>query len=384
VRDAGASPSLDVLVAGDLCVRPGTLDACTAASIPWQDLADFIAGHDIALVNLECPLADGAQQIAKYGPSLTGDSGLAAAVRDGGFTGVTLANNHILDGGAQGLLDTLAACRAADLATVGAGVDLASASAPLIREVRGVRLAIVNVAEREFSIATTAAPGAAPLDAWSTLPLVHELAAEGDAVLVIVHGGNEYYPLPRPGLRAACRSLVRAGACAVVCHHAHVSGPWEVVDGAPIVYGLGNFLFPPRSRQPDPWHRGYAVSLRFTAAGATSLRLIPYEQGRTGASVSSLTETDAAAFLGCLDRLAAVVSDDDRLGVAWRVFCRRRGPDVIAAALGLTRVERRLLRAGVWPSWRLPRCRLAGALDMVVCDSHREVLENFLGEELKP
>lgn len=373
-----AGTTTTLLVAGDLCV---------AGALPptphlWEPLRAFIAGHDLALVDLECPLTALTGSIAKLGPSLAGDKGLAAVAHVGGFGVATLANNHIMDRGPDGLADTLEACASAGLRTVGAGPDLAAAREPLLSESGGLRLAVLAVAEREFSIAGPATPGAAPLDPWVTPAQVRELRDGGALVVVVLHGGNEYYPLPRPGLVAACRALADAGASAVVCHHSHVAGPWEIHRGVPIAYGVGNFLFPPRRPQPDAWHRGYLVSLRLDADGVCALRLVGCEQGVEGPQVRPLGARDAAAWFADLDRLVATVADPAALVTAWRGFCRRRRPYTLASVLGLTRVERRLLRAGVWPFWRLPRRRVSELYDMVACESQREVLETLLEEDM--
>ena len=315
---------------------------------------------------------------------MAGERDLAAVARAGGFGVATLANNHIMDRGADGLGDTLAACASAGLRTVGAGVDLAAAREPLLDETGGLRLAVLAVAEREFSIAGPGTPGAAPLDPWVTPAQVRELRDGGALVVVLVHGGNEYYPLPRPGLVAACRALAEAGASAVICHHSHVAGPWEIHRGVPIAYGVGNFLFPPRRPQPDAWHRGTLVSLLLDHGGVCSVRLVGIEQGVDGAGVRALDAREARAWSAHLDELAGVLTDDAALAAAWRVFCRRRRPYALASVLGLTRVERRLLRAGVWPIWRLPRRRLPELYDMIACDSHREVLETLLEEDMAP
>lgn len=376
---AAAAPAARLLVAGDLCLAPGA--AADGAAHPWGALGAFIGGYDMALVNLECPLGAG-DAAAKAGPRLCGDPALAGTIAAGRFTAVSLANNHIMDGGRRGLEATLAACADAGLATVGAGTDLAAANAALRADLGGLRVAVLAFAEREFSIAGQDAPGAAPLGGWASPALVRAAAAEADVVLAIVHGGNEYYGLPRPGLVAACRALVEAGAHAVVCHHAHVPLPYEVHEGAPVVYGVGNLLFPARRPQPPAWHLGYLVGLEVSAAGVHELTLVPYAQTRHGLAASPLSRDEAARFFAELDRLAAVLADDDALAAAWRRFCARRRPYIVAAALGLTRAERLLLRAGLWPSWRLPRSRLAEAVDMLSCDSHREVLESLLREEL--
>lgn len=383
LREAGSNPVATVLVAGDLFVAGDGSLAAGPAAHPWAELRELIGGHDLALVNLECPATTRGAAIVKLGPSLAGDVALPARIRDGGFTAVTLANNHIMDRGAEGLTDTLAACRAAGLLTVGAGHDLAAAREPLLTDVAGVRVAVVNVAEREFSIAGPARPGAAPLDPWSTPQAITAARDQADAVVVVVHGGNEYFTLPRPGLRAACRALVHAGACAVVCHHAHVPLPIEVYEGAPIAYGTGNFLFPAAVPKPAGWYRGYAVSMSIAATGVTSLRLIPYEQGRADLAVRLLDPAAAASLLAELERLADVVVDDAALERAWTEHCHRQRPYVLARLLGLTRVERRLLRAGVWPFWRRPASTVPALADLFTCDSHREIVDELLAEELR-
>lgn len=382
LRDAGPGPVATVLIAGDLFVADDGSLATALATHPWAELRGLIGSHDLALVNLECPVTTRGAEIVKSGPSLAGDATLPALIRAGGFTAVTLANNHIMDRGAEGLADTLAACSSAGLLTVGAGHDLAAAREPLVVDAAGVRVAVVNVAEREFSIAGPACAGAAPLDPWSTPQAIAAARAQADAVVAIVHGGNEYFALPRPGLRAACRALVHAGACAVVCHHAHVPLPVEVYEGAPIAYGTGNFLFPAVTPKPAGWYRGYAVSMNVAATGVASLRLIPYEQGRAGLSVRPL-DPAAAGFVAELERLADVVTDDAGLGRAWAEFCRRQRPYVLAQLLGLTRVERRLLRVGVWPFWRRPASTLPALADLITCDSHREIVDELLAEKLR-
>ena len=77
----GAGASL--LVAGDLCIRQGT--PLGDGGHPWEPLRTFIAGHDLSVVNLECPLTGNATTRTKFGPSLAGAPALAAVAREGGF-----------------------------------------------------------------------------------------------------------------------------------------------------------------------------------------------------------------------------------------------------------------------------------------------------------
>ena len=282
LRRNGSVTTLEppLLFAGDLYVSAATPLPPRGQPVPWAPLVPEIRSHDLALVNLECPLTRRARAIDKAGPSLLGDPALAAMIVDGGFDGVTLANNHVLDAGADGVSDTIAACQGAGLSTAGAGMDLSAAEKPLIVEAGGLRVGVVACAEREFSIAGRRSPGAAPLDPWRTTELVRDAAQIADVVIVVLHGGNEFAAIPRPGLVAACRGLVAAGAHAVVCHHSHVAGPVEVFRGAPIFYGTGNFLFPDSSEPSragtwgtsSAWCCESTVCARFGFCPTTSAR----------------------------------------------------------------------------------------------------------------
>jgi poly-gamma-glutamate synthesis protein (capsule biosynthesis protein) len=381
LRADGSGPTAGILVAGDICVA-GAYPGPTRSAHPWAELVPLIEAHDVCIAGLECPLTMAEGTIVKVGPTLRADPALANVVRQGGIHVANLANNHIMDHGRQGLVDTLAACSAAGLLTVGAGHDLEAARRPLVVEAEGLRICVIAVAEREFSIAGRTTPGAAPLDPWFTPGQVRAARGSADTVVVVVHGGNEYYSLPRPGLVAACRALVDAGAHAVVCHHSHVPGPFEVHNGAPIVYGLGNFLFPRESPWDPGWYSGYVIGMRVGREGVISFTLAPYEQGRDGAHVRVLNDPEAAGFFEELGRLASIVVEEGELLAAWRRFIAGRRADVLASTLGLTRLERRLVRAGVWPFWRMPRRRVSHLLGVVTCDSHRELLEAVLRESL--
>jgi len=374
---------LALAVAGDLLPDAAAVAGARAAPErhPWRPLVPFIAGHDVAVVGLEAPVTARRAPAVKAGPVLAAPPGSAALAAQGGFTVACLASNHVMDHGPQGLADTLAACTAAGMATVGAGPDLPAATRPLVVERPGLRLALLAVAEREFNVAGAGRPGAAPLDPWATPAAVRRLRDEGHVVVVLVHGGNEHFGLPRPGLVAACRALAAAGAAAVVCSHAHVALPWEAHEGALLAYGLGNFFFPVADPPAPGWDEGLLLSLTLDDGGVSAARLV-LTRREAGGGVGAATAAAAAARLADLDARAAVVADPPALAAAWREHCRRRRPYVLADVLGLTRVERRLLRAGVWPWWRLPRRRLPGLYDTVVCDSLREVLETLLEEEL--
>ena len=94
-----------------------------------------------------------------------------------------------------------------------------------------------------------------------------------------LHGGNEYFPYPRPGLRKLCQHYIDLGVQAVVCHHPHVPGAYEYYNGKPIFYSLGNLIFD-HENPPEDWNFGYMVKFEINKQKKviTNVEIIPYEQ----------------------------------------------------------------------------------------------------------
>jgi poly-gamma-glutamate synthesis protein (capsule biosynthesis protein) len=295
---------------------------------------------------------------------------------------VSLANNHLRDAGDRGVLDTIAACTAAGLAVVGAGADERAASVPLVFDLGTWKLGILSVAEREFSIAGVHRPGAAPLEPYSTPAQVLELRARTDAVIAIVHGGNEFSSLPSPRLKALAHALAACGASAVVCHHQHVHGGLEVTGGTAIAYGTGNFYFPPRFSQDPRWRRGYAVSLVVGKGEVDSFRVLPYRQSDPEPTVQPLTERELTRSAADILSLSRTLADDEALKREWSLFCARRRTSYLSRILGLTKLEQAALKRGIWPFWRLSRSQLPTLLNLFTCEAHRETLTSVLEAEL--
>jgi Bacterial capsule synthesis protein PGA_cap len=120
-----------ILVGADPCPIEGNQPYFVRgdAESLFHDLLPEIRSADLAIANLEGPLIDSPSPIPKTGPIFGEPSGCIAGIRNAGFHALCLANNHILDHGARGLENTLRVCAGAGIATVGAGQDLASASA---------------------------------------------------------------------------------------------------------------------------------------------------------------------------------------------------------------------------------------------------------------
>lgn len=195
------------------------------------------------IFNLEVPLCDRADPIAKCGPNLIAPTSTIAGYKALGVDLLTLANNHILDQGEQGLESTLKLLDDNGIHHLGAGKNLAEAAKPYFFNFAGKKVGVYACAEHEFTIAGTEIPGANPFDSLESPDHVAEMKQQCDYAIVLYHGGKEHYRYPSPNLQKVCRKLVDKGADLVVCQHSHCIGCEEKYNDGTIVYGQGNFLF---------------------------------------------------------------------------------------------------------------------------------------------
>ncbi|MFA4964885.1 MAG: CapA family protein [Thermoleophilia bacterium] len=383
----GEEARTHVTVAGDLCwtPRPGVPEPAELDECPWAPFAALLSAQELSIANLEAALTPLDQPIAKSGPRVRSAPSLAGVVRRGGFGAVSLANNHVGDFGERGVVDTLEACRAAGLLTVGAGADVQAAEAPLVVERGGVRLAFVAATEGNLGAAGSGRAGTAALRNGRAQTAVARLSAAGAATVVLLHAGNEYYPLPSPYLVDLAHSFVEAGASAVVIHHQHMPGGVQVHRGVPVVYGTGNFLFPMYYPYVHPgWHQGYLVRLGFSGTRVSELTLFPYHQSRGQRRVEAMPPDEAEELAARLRERSAALADASTLEREWERFCGEQRPRLLAALLGMTRLERRLVRLlGIWPRWRMRPDRVAALLTLLATESYSQAAMTTLKEELR-
>ncbi|MBN1460312.1 MAG: CapA family protein [Armatimonadetes bacterium] len=376
-----------LVIAGDLCAS-GAVGAALGSqshALEWDDLGSVIQTADFSIVNLESPLTDDPRPIVKSGPCLWGPPESAAGIRAAGFSATSLANNHILDAGPAALLGTLEACHSVGLATVGAGRDYESATIPLTTAIRELRVSVLAFAENEFSTTSGTHPGAWPLDLADNAIQIRRASANSDFVLVLVHGGVEGYPLPRPKLQKTCRFFVEMGADAVVCHHTHVASGYESYQGRPIFYGIGNLLFESVGRPTSAWFLGYLVKLLVGVHETIEARIIPYRQDPLEPRVALMTGVARQAFLLELENLSAIIRDPEKSMESWTCYCRERRSSLLASLLCLTRAESVLLRRGLLPTarYRVSRERVAMLRSLFSCESHNESCERMLQDLLE-
>ena len=169
-----------------------------------------------------------------------------AWLKERGVDAVSLANNHALDAGNEGLIEGLDVLQKAGIATFGAGRTKEEACAPWRTERHGVKLAIFGISDLPQAPTQPGEPVVANLSEHRE-QLEEEFRkarAKGERIIVMIHGGSEYETLVSDGQREAARWLAAHGAVVIAGAHPHVVQREECHGGARIMYSLGNAVYP--------------------------------------------------------------------------------------------------------------------------------------------
>ena len=217
---------------------------------PFGRMRAIITAADIAIGNLEMPLATTGTPIPEKDFTFIGNPKLAGGIANAGFDVLTLANNHMGDYGDDALLETLDVLRANKLRYCGAGPDLQTARQPAIVKTRNTHIAVLAYSKTypvEF-FAGHADPGTVNGIAEIFVPDIRAARERANLVVVSFHWSGELVTEPREYQEWHGRRAIEAGADLVFGHHPHVLQGIEVYKGKIIAYSLGISCSDPAAR----------------------------------------------------------------------------------------------------------------------------------------
>lgn len=371
-----------IIIAGDYApVESAIISFQNKGSKLFQeDLIHLLTDSDYAIVNLECPILEDNDnpRINKCGPHLSSSPIAVKLIQEAGFNCVTLANNHILDYGRNGLISTLNQCKYHMLDTVGVGMDINDASTTLYKQIGDKVIAIINCCEHEFSIATDHECGANPLNPIKQYYSIQAAKSQADYVFVIVHGGPEYYSLPTIRMQDTYRYFVDAGADVVINHHQHCYSGYEIYHNKPIFYGLGNFYFEAQKHNTaDSWFHGYMVELNLDDTDSISFSIHPYIQGIN----NTIKLLDQDAFTNQLIEMNSIITNS-RLLKEHNVKYHK----TVHMKWALEPIQNRWIKAaqirGILPSF-VSKKWLIILYNVINCESHRDKLLDYIYSKIK-
>jgi poly-gamma-glutamate capsule biosynthesis protein CapA/YwtB (metallophosphatase superfamily) len=222
---------------------------------PYSNVSDYFSKSDYTIANLETPITTrGTVQSKDY---VYRSSPLALpALKASGIDLVNLANNHVMDYGTEGLLDTMTLLDQEGVKRMGAGKDLEEAYEPVIVEKQGIKIAFLGFSRVVPEASWKAAPGHPGVaETYSyKLPVeaIQKAKEKADLVVVVAHWGVERSDQPDKYQKELAHRYIDAGADLIVGGHPHVLQGFEEYKGKWIAYSLGNFIFT-TNNVPKTW-----------------------------------------------------------------------------------------------------------------------------------
>ena len=342
-------------------------------------LKSILDGADYKVFNLECPLCELQNPIKKVGPNISAPIECVRGYVELGIDLFTLANNHILDYGSDGLYYTIEVLSKNKIDYFGAGENLEAAKIPFIKEIKGCKYGFYGCVEHEFSYATKDSCGANPFCSFSSFTDINRLRKQVDYLIVLYHGGKELYRYPSPKLQQICRGIIDAGADLVICQHSHCIGAEEKYNKGTIVYGQGNFLFDYSNN--EFWNTGLLINI----SDNREISYIPVV--KKGNTVKYADDVVSSEIMHQFFDRSDKIKDPNFILDEYRLICEEQLNHYLLQFAGIT--DRSLLFWGInkvtrgrfekqYLRHRFNEKRLLAILNTIECETHNELAVNAI------
>ncbi len=243
---------------------------------PFLKIQDYLKSADLVFGNLETSITQG-PEIFDFEIIFRSNPGTEQALKQAGFSILSLANNHTPDFGEKGLKDTFTYLKNAGIKYVGAGQNEREAFQPVYIEKKGIRFAFLAYNDTDivptYYEASVDRAGTAFMRKDKMIESVKEAKRKADFVIVSMHAGIEYAKKPNNSQINFARAAIDAGADLVIGHHPHVVQTMEKYKGKYIFYSLGNFVFDQPQKQETK--EGLVIKVYFSKNGITKISLLP-------------------------------------------------------------------------------------------------------------
>lgn len=214
---------------------------------------DVLQNSELTIMNHEYVATDSEAKVDYQLYTFKAPQERQVILKDIGVDIMSLANNHILDYGVEGLTDTMESLAALEIEYMGAGNNIAEAISPVIKEIQGKKIGFLAASRFIPSGSWYAQEGKAGVMAtYESMPQYEMLLKEitrikeeenCDFVVVYLHFGVEKEIVPEEYQRSLSYSYIDAGADLVIGSHVHRLQGIEYYKDKMICYNLGNFLF---------------------------------------------------------------------------------------------------------------------------------------------
>ena len=256
---------------GDLSFSGYFADGYTDNGLLDDGIKAFLCGNDYNVINYESPVTPCRVTKKRRLAHRSAPEALNFVKNNIPNPVLSFANNHMMDYGPIGVVDTMDSCKQRGIDYIGIGLNVTEASRYVVLGDE-VKVGVLAVEYKKHLIATELNGG--PLHESSTDVIkgrLKQLKACTDYVVVFYHGGEEFLHTPMPYTRRQLKEYLAWGADVVVAHHPHVVQGFEPVGkNKMIFYSLGNFVFDTNyQRVQDDTDNGMLLRLSFGKNGFT-------------------------------------------------------------------------------------------------------------------
>jgi poly-gamma-glutamate synthesis protein (capsule biosynthesis protein) len=246
-KPSSVEPIITIAAVGDLMMSSWIIDIVNERGVdfPFDGTRHLIESADVAIANLEAPFTKDGERFEDKKYTFKVPPNFVNGIANAGFDVVTMANNHIVDFGCDGILDSFSALEGAGLYHCGAGRNRDEACSPTIVDVNGVKVAFLgfSMTYPDDFWATSARCGTCYPSESLLYNVITQAEEQADLTVVSFHWGAEKHNSPREYQKKFGRLAIDFGADLVLGHHPHVLQGLELYQGKLIAYSLGNYVF---------------------------------------------------------------------------------------------------------------------------------------------
>jgi len=272
--------SVSILFLGDVMLSRGVanqIDKNNDLYFPFRYIKEELLNNDFVFANLESPIIEG-RKINAGEMFFRTDEKLIPVLKEMNFSIVSLANNHMLDMGQKGLLNTFKVLTENNIQYIGAGENYEKAHGPKILEKNGIKFAFLAYNDDDVILATNEATndrvGTAFMDLEGLKKDVASAKLLADFVIVSMHSGNEYQIEPNQRQINFSHTAIDSGADLVIGHHPHIIQKYEQYKNGYIFYSLGNCIFD--QMWSEETRRGIMMKMIFSKENIEKMEPIPF------------------------------------------------------------------------------------------------------------
>lgn len=245
--------SSSILIGGDLFPSDNNHQLFEMGDISelfGADIIELFRDADYSFCNLEGCLTEETSAVEKSsGPVIKSRPSSINGMKALGINCLNLANNHSTDFLDKGYADTEKIIQESGLCHVGGGKNSNCIKTNIQIIVGGRRICVYSVGETMYNAPTCERAGINLYDEYRVCKEIELLKACNDFLIVLYHGGIEYFQYPTVSMRTKFHRMADSGADIILAQHTHCIGCEEYYKDAYLLYGQGNFLFARQKRE---------------------------------------------------------------------------------------------------------------------------------------